>query len=194
MLFGLLSLLMGHWVVMVAKICVKTSTVSSRFFPCAVYDNLKPEEGRFDSASGYANHSSDRQETYTLVHGHDNCPEVALPLPPLNIINAPHCFHAYLILQETWVFQAIFMDGSCFLEGDPSMHVPEVLLTCSKKNFTLPLTSIDMLYVLQGRESFASQESLEQLHRLMFVLGVIHVLYSFIAIALAMIKVVVYSS
>ncbi|OAY57564.1 MLO-like protein 4 [Manihot esculenta] len=115
MLFGLLSLLMGHWVVMVAKICVKTSTVSSRFFPCAVYDNLKPEEGRFDSASGYANHSSDRQETYTLVHGHDNCPE--------------------------------------------------------------------------GRESFASQESLEQLHRLMFVLGVIHVLYSFIAIALAMIKI-----
>lgn len=41
----------------------------------------------------------------------------------------------------------------------------------------------------QGHESFASHESLEQLHRLVFVLGITHVIYSFIAIALAMIKV-----
>ncbi|KAK0605601.1 hypothetical protein LWI29_028599 [Acer saccharum] len=40
----------------------------------------------------------------------------------------------------------------------------------------------------KGRESFASRESLEQLHRFIFVLGVTHVSYSFIAIALAMIK------
>ncbi|KAA0033250.1 mildew resistance protein [Cucumis melo var. makuwa] len=44
-------------------------------------------------------------------------------------------------------------------------------------------------YCPEGRESFASYESLEQLHRLIFVLGVTHVLYSFIAIALAMIKI-----
>ncbi|KAJ9172657.1 hypothetical protein P3X46_015871 [Hevea brasiliensis] len=104
MLFGFLSLLMGHWVVLVAKICVKTSALSSRFFPCAIYKL----EGRVDSASSYSNNSSDRQE-------HDHCPE--------------------------------------------------------------------------GHESFASQESLEQLHHLMFVLGIIHVLYSFIAVALAMIKI-----
>ncbi|KAF2312410.1 hypothetical protein GH714_034595 [Hevea brasiliensis] len=110
MLFGFLSLLMGHWVVLVAKICVKTSALSSRFFPCAIYKL----EGRVDSASSYSNNSSDRQEMYTMVHEHDHCPE--------------------------------------------------------------------------GHESFASQESLEQLHRLMFVLGIIHVLYSFIAVALAMIK------
>ncbi|KAF2306263.1 hypothetical protein GH714_016091 [Hevea brasiliensis] len=115
-LFGFLSLLMGHWVVVVAKICIKTSAVRSRFSPCAINDNLKLEEGGFDSASSYANDSSDREEMYTLVHEHDHCPE-----------------------------------------------------------------------------SFASQESLEKLHRLMFVLGVIHVLYNFIAIALAMIKVVAYS-
>lgn len=46
-----------------------------------------------------------------------------------------------------------------------------------------------MLLVCQGLESFASYESLEQLHRFIFVLGVTHVLYSFVAIALAMIKV-----
>ena len=45
------------------------------------------------------------------------------------------------------------------------------------------------LYVVKGHESFVSHESLEQLHRLMFVLGATHVSYSFIAIALAMIKV-----
>ncbi|CAK7334225.1 unnamed protein product [Dovyalis caffra] len=41
----------------------------------------------------------------------------------------------------------------------------------------------------EGHESFVSHESLEQLHRLMFVLGVTHVSYSFVAIALAMIKI-----
>jgi len=42
---------------------------------------------------------------------------------------------------------------------------------------------------LQGHESLASYESLEQLHRFVFVLGVTHVTYSFLAVALAMIKV-----
>jgi len=41
----------------------------------------------------------------------------------------------------------------------------------------------------QGHESLASYESLEQLHRFVFVLGVTHITYSFIAVALAMIKV-----
>lgn len=42
---------------------------------------------------------------------------------------------------------------------------------------------------MQGHESLASYESLEQLHRFVFVLGVTHVTYSFLAVALAMIKV-----
>ncbi|CAN1233625.1 MLO-like protein 11 [Linum perenne] len=44
-------------------------------------------------------------------------------------------------------------------------------------------------FVYKGHESFASHDSLEQLHRLMFVLAVTHVSYSFAAIALAMIKI-----
>lgn len=41
MLFGLLSLLMGHWIVFVARICVKSSVLSSRFYPCALEIDLK---------------------------------------------------------------------------------------------------------------------------------------------------------
>ncbi|XP_037493513.1 MLO-like protein 4 isoform X2 [Jatropha curcas] len=115
MLFGLLSLLMGHWVVFVAKICVKSSDMSSRFFPCAIIDEFKLEEHSLDSAASYTNDSTARHDLHTFVRRHGHCPE--------------------------------------------------------------------------GHEPFASQESLEQLHRLMFVLGVIHVLYSFIAITLAMIKI-----
>lgn len=43
--------------------------------------------------------------------------------------------------------------------------------------------------MLQGREPFVSHEGLEQLHRFLFVLGITHVLYSCIAVGLAMTKV-----
>lgn len=42
---------------------------------------------------------------------------------------------------------------------------------------------------VKGYESFASYESLEQLHRLLFVLGMTHVTYSAVTIALAVFKV-----
>ena len=45
------------------------------------------------------------------------------------------------------------------------------------------------LWSLQGREPFVSYEGLEQLHRFLFVLGITHVLYSCVAVGLAMIKV-----
>uniref|UniRef100_A0A7N0RFZ4 MLO-like protein n=1 Tax=Kalanchoe fedtschenkoi TaxID=63787 RepID=A0A7N0RFZ4_KALFE len=41
----------------------------------------------------------------------------------------------------------------------------------------------------QGREPFVSHEGLEQLHRFLFVLGITHVLYSCLAVALAMGKI-----
>ncbi|KAF6148110.1 hypothetical protein GIB67_024001 [Kingdonia uniflora] len=41
----------------------------------------------------------------------------------------------------------------------------------------------------KGREPFVSLEGLEQLHRFLFVLGITHVLYSCVAIGLAMIKI-----
>ncbi|OVA05217.1 Mlo-related protein [Macleaya cordata] len=41
----------------------------------------------------------------------------------------------------------------------------------------------------EGREPFVSYEGLEQLHRFLFVLGITHVLYSCVAVGLAMIKI-----
>lgn len=38
MVFGLLSLLMGHWITFVAKICIKSSALTSRFYPCSGWD------------------------------------------------------------------------------------------------------------------------------------------------------------
>ncbi|KAA0052955.1 hypothetical protein IC582_015108 [Cucumis melo] len=112
MLFGLLSLLMGHWIVFVARICVKSSVLSSRFYPCALETDLKRVR------------------------------------------------HIFIATQS--------LNGSV-----PREHNNDGIRE----------------YCPEGRESFASYESLEQLHRLIFVLGVTHVSYSFIAIALAMIKI-----
>ncbi|KAG6397602.1 hypothetical protein SASPL_143771 [Salvia splendens] len=53
----------------------------------------------------------------------------------------------------------------------------------------LLLEDLDYDYCPKDREPFTSSESLEQLRRFLFVLGVTHVSYSFLAIALAMIKI-----
>ncbi|XP_010246841.1 PREDICTED: MLO-like protein 4 [Nelumbo nucifera] len=114
MLFGLLSLLMGHWTIWVAKICVKHTAASRRFYPCT-------EESYYGRTthSKYmliaTVHSSNQSVSQGLTRVHDYCPE--------------------------------------------------------------------------GHEPFASFESLEQLHRFLFVLGVTHVSYSFITVALAMLKI-----
>ncbi|CAL5188161.1 unnamed protein product [Lathyrus oleraceus] len=113
MLFGLLSLLMGHWIVFVAKICVKSSVLSSRFFPCAMEKSFEIAKHSVWLNSEYSNKTILREQ---VNHGrHSYCPK--------------------------------------------------------------------------GHESFASYESLEQLHRFVFVLGITHVSYSFVAVALAMIKI-----
>lgn len=78
MLFGLLSLLMGHWTIFVAKICVKSSVLSSRFYPCA------PERNSFESvshthipfSSKYLNRSLLQEEVKVNLHNY--CPEVQL--------------------------------------------------------------------------------------------------------------------
>ncbi|XP_034889711.1 MLO-like protein 4 isoform X3 [Populus alba] len=74
MVFGLLSLLMGHWIVFVAKICVKTSTLNSTFYPCAVKkNNLTPGQHVLSSVK-YPNDSFVKE----LVHKQKNeyCPEL----------------------------------------------------------------------------------------------------------------------
>ncbi|XP_012574414.1 MLO-like protein 4 isoform X2 [Cicer arietinum] len=113
MLFGLLSLLMGHWILFVAKICVKSSVLSSRFFPCAMEKSFGIVKQVAWSNSEYSNQTILKEQAH---HGrHNYCPK--------------------------------------------------------------------------GHESFASYESLEQLHRFVFVLGITHVSYSFVSVALAMIKI-----
>ncbi|KAK7252973.1 hypothetical protein RIF29_37309 [Crotalaria pallida] len=113
MLFGLLSLLMGHGTIYVAKICVKSSALHSKFVPCATEKNSGTVEHISWSNSEYSNRTILKEEVNNGPH--DYCPE--------------------------------------------------------------------------GQESFASYESLEQLHSLLFVLGVTHISYSFVAIVLAMIKI-----
>ncbi|KAJ9564346.1 hypothetical protein OSB04_000312 [Centaurea solstitialis] len=113
MLFAVLSLLMGHWIIYAAKICVKSSAISSRFYPCSIEKSLVDPLHHQIPFHIYSNSSVSRQ---LLSHRNSEiCPE--------------------------------------------------------------------------GSSSFASKESLEQLHRFLFVLGVTHVSYSFFAIALAMIKI-----
>ncbi|XP_071722109.1 MLO-like protein 4 [Rutidosis leptorrhynchoides] len=117
MLFGVLSLLMGHWSIFIAKICIKSSLISSRFYPCAP----KPDVGS------------------SVEH--------------------------------------IFLPNSDFLNYSVSR------LKLQEKHIT------PNRYCPEGHESFASHESLEQMHRFVFLLAATHVSYSFIAIAFAMIKI-----
>ncbi|KAK4402050.1 MLO-like protein 4 [Sesamum angolense] len=116
MVFGLLSLLMGHWIVFVAKICVKSSAVSSRFYPCV--------------ASNYVKHEGFENQAVDLRSNHLNSST------------------ARLLLED-----------------------------------------VHQRFCPQEHQPFASYESLEQLHRLLFVLGITHVSYSFLAVALALIKI-----
>lgn len=110
MLFGLLSLLMAHWTIVLAKICVKSSVISSKFFPCAIERN------------------SAKRVVWWREHSNKT--------------------------------------------------VPKELARIGLHN-----------YCPEGHESLASVESLEQLHRFVFALGVTHVTYSFIAVGLAIIKI-----
>lgn len=79
MLFGLLSLLMGHWIVYVAKICVKSSVLGSRFYPCASEVVLRSAQHILVSSSGYLNSSFVREQMKNGLHNH--CPQVVSSLP-----------------------------------------------------------------------------------------------------------------
>lgn len=74
MLFGLLSLLMGHWIVFVAKICVKSSVLNNRFFPCAMEKSSGGVEHIFWSSSEYSNKTVPKEQVHNGLHNY--CPEV----------------------------------------------------------------------------------------------------------------------
>lgn len=84
MVFGLLSLLMGHWIAFVAKICVESSTSSSKFYPCVVKKNNLTPGNHVLSRVKYPNDSFVKE----LVHTQKNeyCPEVIL-------LFKVQCFH-----------------------------------------------------------------------------------------------------
>lgn len=82
-LFGVLSLLMGHWAIWVAKICVKRSALSSRFYPCVEegYNGMATPFKHLLVASGDSlNHSFFQEQEKT--HRHDYCSEVLFFLNP----------------------------------------------------------------------------------------------------------------
>ncbi|XP_065869894.1 MLO-like protein 4 isoform X2 [Euphorbia lathyris] len=62
-------------------------------------------------------------------------------------------------------------------------------LNTSSQSDDIPPKGITSHECGQGREPFVSLEGLEQLHRFLFVLGITHVLYSCLAVALAMSKI-----
>lgn len=78
MLFGVLSLLMGHWILFVAKICVKSSVFSSsRFYPCAMDGEVRlvgrvtmPRSDQFLNMS-----VMNKEQVIAVSHGY--CPQVA---------------------------------------------------------------------------------------------------------------------
>lgn len=78
MVFGLLSLLMGHWIAFVAKICVKPSALmSSRFYPCSpttITENQALARHGVVFRSDHFNSSISR--LLLEEPDHDYCPEV----------------------------------------------------------------------------------------------------------------------
>lgn len=76
MLFGLMSLMMGHWIVFVAKICVKSSSwaFSSRFFPCASEEEINVIQRVLFSSPEYLNKSVSKLQVKS--GSHEYCPTV----------------------------------------------------------------------------------------------------------------------
>lgn len=73
MLFGLLSLLMGHWIIIVANICVKSTVQDGRFHPCAI-KHESHSVGHFVPSSDYLNKSVFGEHHKRGLH--DHCPKV----------------------------------------------------------------------------------------------------------------------
>ncbi|KAI3824282.1 hypothetical protein L1987_05735 [Smallanthus sonchifolius] len=84
MLFAVLSLLMGHWIVYAAKICVKSSAISSQFYPCSVDKSSADPLQHQLSFNNYSNYSVSRR---LLSHEHSEiCPEVDSSSPDRLIV------------------------------------------------------------------------------------------------------------
>lgn len=74
MLFGLMSLLMGHWIGYVAKLCVKSTALSTRFYPCSL-NNGSRKYTFVSSLELLINNTVVREEEMSNKR-HDYCPKV----------------------------------------------------------------------------------------------------------------------
>lgn len=81
MVFGVLSLLMGHWIAFVAKICVKPSALmSSRFYPCS--PNKYDEQLLDRNVVLRSDHFNSSMPRLLLEEvNHNFCPEVLFLIP-----------------------------------------------------------------------------------------------------------------
>jgi len=86
MLFGFLSLLMGHWIVYFAKICVKSSTLSSRFHPCVRKNVIMAVENVVFPSLKKLNESGYSIEV--IIGRQNHCPKVTHVATSLGLYNS----------------------------------------------------------------------------------------------------------
>ncbi|KAK1423561.1 hypothetical protein QVD17_18865 [Tagetes erecta] len=104
MLFAVLSLLMGHWIVYAAKICVKSSAISSQFYPCSVEKSSVDPLQHPLSFNSYSNYSVSRR---LLSHKHSEiCPEGSSSFVSKESLEQLHRF--LLVLGVTHVSYSFF--------------------------------------------------------------------------------------
>lgn len=78
MVFGVISLLMGHWIGILTKICIKASAGASRFFPCESEKYYRSVKSVLFHVSSRWNESVSRAE-YMIFGDHSDCPKVSFP-------------------------------------------------------------------------------------------------------------------
>ncbi|XP_074577080.1 MLO-like protein 4 isoform X2 [Curcuma longa] len=83
--------------------------------------------------------------------------------------------------------EADFDDLLAATDGSSDQNRSAVVITGD------PLLEAPANHCQEGYEPFVSFEGLEQLHRFLFILGITHVLYSFVTVVLSMIKLKIYS-
>lgn len=79
MVFGILSLLMGHWIIFVSKVCVKSSVLSRDFYLCAAENGIKRPS--FENHLVISNRESRNTSFSSEKNEHNRegfCPEVWL--------------------------------------------------------------------------------------------------------------------
>ena len=98
MVFGVLSLLMGHWSIFVAKICIRSSLFSTKFFPCIpeTTSNLTmaPVQHIVVSNSSKGAHQSTNQDVAYFYARHRYCAKVIV-----HFLKTESLFHLLLSIK-----------------------------------------------------------------------------------------------